>query len=261
VKKNNLVVNTGGMKAAQVAMAKRKKSTDETFRLKPLERVSIVANLFRPGVGFFVEKIIKSSSYPVVDTVVIDSDEIASSMQNFRPNAVIVDVDSLLYADSLSIAIAIREIDSEQVIIFMSERTNPILVNEGMVAALWNRAYWINQPSRNPAMVVPEIVRAFNSPQRAKTSMLKNAIKDSTQFGLLSPQQHRVMRLMAMGGSNSAIAQECNLTVKAVERTIASASKLLEVDSASEDTNHRVKAAMRYATLMLFADSVQPFLG
>jgi len=234
---------------------------DGKARLKPLERVSIVANLFTPGVGLFVEKIIKSSNQPTIETVVIDSDEISSNIRNFQPDVVILDFDSLLYPDSLAIAIAIREIDPDQPIIFMSEKSNPVLINEGMVASLWNRAYWINQPSRNPAMVLPEIVRAFNSSQRVKTSMLKEAINDSTQFGLLSPQQHRVMRLLSMGGSNSAIAQECNLTIKAVERTIATASKLLEVEPASEDTNHRVKAAMGYVKLMLFADSVQPFLG
>jgi DNA-binding NarL/FixJ family response regulator len=233
----------------------------EKFELKVLERVLIVANFFTPGVGLFVEKIIASSGQPTVDTRVVDLDEISSNISVFRPDAVILDVDSLRFTDSLNVAISIREMDPDQAIIFMSDQLNPALINEGMIAALWNRAYWINQPSRNPAMVLPEIVRAFNSSQRVKISVLSAAIKDSAQFGLLSPQQHRVMRLLAMGGSNSAIAQECNLTIKAVERTIATTSKILEVKPASEDTNHRVNAALKYLKMTHFAESIRPLIG
>jgi len=223
--------------------------------MKTLERISIVENMFRPGIGLFVETILRSSTSPLIETLVVDADDALGHIDNFHPDVIILDYDSLLFSDALAIAIAIRERDDNQLIIFISEMMNPVLVNEGMVAPLWTRANWINQPSRNPAMILPEIARAFNGAHRTKSPVLQSAIKDVTQFGLLSPQQHRVMRLLAMGGSNSAIAQECKLTIKAVERTIATASKLLEVDAASEDTNHRVKAAIRYVKLMLFADS------
>jgi DNA-binding NarL/FixJ family response regulator len=223
--------------------------------LKTLERISIVENMFRPGVGLFVETILRSSTSPFIETVVVDAEDVLGHIDKFHPDVIILDYDSLLFSDAMSIAVEIRERDDNQLIIFISEMVNPVLVNEGMVAPLRTRAYWINQPSRNPAMILPEIARAFEGAQQVKSPVLKRAIEDATQFGLLSPQQHRVMRLLAMGGSNSAIAQECKLTVKAVERTIATASKLLEVEVASEDTNHRVKAAMRYVKLMLFADS------
>ena len=223
--------------------------------MKNIERISIVENMFRPGIGLFVETILRSSTSPLIETLVVDADDILGHIDNFHPDVIILDYDSLFFSDALSIAIAIRERDDNQLIIFISEIVNPVLVNEGMVAPLWTRAYWITQPSRNPAMILPEITRAFNGTHRFKSPVLQSAIKDATQFGLLSPQQHRVMRLLAMGGSNSAIAQECKLTIKAVERTIATASKLLDVDAASEDTNHRVKAAIRYVKLMLFADS------
>jgi len=227
---------------------------------KILERISIVENMFSPGLGLFVAKILKNSNQPSVETVVVDSDDVVSNMQSFRPDVVILDVDSLRYLNSLTIAMTVRGVVSDQVIIFMSDRANPVLVTEGMVAALWTRAYWIYQPSRNPATVFPEIVRAFNGTQQFDLSVLESAISNTTHFGLLSPQQHRVMRLLAMGGSNASIARECNLSIKAVERTIATASKLLEVEPTSVDTNHRVKAAIRYLKLMLFSDSVQPFL-
>lgn len=227
---------------------------------KTLERISIVENMFSPGLGLFVAKILKNSSHPAVETVVVDSDDVVSDIKSFRPNVVILDVDSLHYLNSLTIAMTVRGVVSDQVIIFMSDRANPVLVTEGMVAALWTRAYWIHQPSRNPATVLPEIVRAFSSTQQLDLSVLESALSNTVHFGLLSPQQHRVMRLLAMGGSNASIARECNLSIKAVERTIATASKLLEVEPTSVDTNHRVKAALKYLELMLFSDSVQPFL-
>ena len=44
------------------------------------------------------------------------------------------------------------------------------------------------------------------------------------------------------------------MTTKAVEQTISTASKLLEVEVSSPNTNHRVLAAMIYRRAVLFAD-------
>ena len=228
--------------------------TAKTKAKEPLERILIVENSFRPGVGLLISKLLRGEQNSKLDSLVIDTDEVATSMARFKPDVVILDVDSLRHSNALDVAIGIREHNPDQVIMFSSDRSNPVLVKEGIVAALWSRAYWLNQPSKNPDLVLPEILRAFNGNKHLNPQVLESAASETSHLGRLSPQQHRVMRLMALGASNAKIGRECKMTTKAVERTIATASKLLEVEPSSPDTNHRVTAAMTYRRVVLFAD-------
>lgn len=221
---------------------------------KLLERILIVENSFRPGIGLNIAKNFRSEKDSKVEPLVIDTDEVASSMRTFKPDVVILDVDSLRYANALDVAIGIREQNPDQVIMLSSDRSNPVLVKEGIVAALWSRAYWLNQPSKNPTLVLPEIQRAFNGNKPLNPQVLESAANETSHVGRLSPQQHRVMRLMSMGASNAKIGRECKMTTKAVERTISAASKLLAVEASSPELNHRVLAALTYRRAVLFAD-------
>lgn len=221
---------------------------------KSMKRILIVENSFRPGVGFHIAKLFRSKGDPKVEPLVIDTDEVASSIRTFRPDVVILDVDSLRHANALDVAIGIREQNPDQVIMFSSDRSNPVLVKEGIVAALWSRAYWLNQPSKHPTLVLPEIQKAFSGNRPINPQVLESAASETSHVGRLSPQQHRVMRLMSMGASNSKIGRECKMTTKAVERTISAASKLLAVEASSPEVNHRVLAALTYRRVVLFAD-------
>lgn len=215
-------------------------------------------NSFRPGVGLLIAKHFRSEHDPTLDSLVIDIDEVAATFASYKPDVVILDVDSLRHSNALDVAISIREQNPNQVIVFSSDRANPVLVKEGMVAALWSRAYWLNQPSRNPSQVLPEILWAFKGNKPLNPQVLESAASETSQMGRLSSQQHRVMRLMALGASNAKIAHDCKMTTKAVERTISAASKLLEVEESSPNTNHRVMAAMVYRRTVLFADFFDP---
>lgn len=221
---------------------------------KRLERVLIVENSFRPGIGLQLAKLFRAENDPNLETLVIDTDEVLTSLQNFKPDVVILDVDSLRYATALDVAIGIREENPEEVIMFSSDRSNPVLVKEGIVAALWSRAYWINQPSKSPALVFEEIQRAFSGNMPLNPHVLESAANETSHVGRLSPQQHRVMRLMSLGASNARIGRECQMTTKAVERMISTASKLLEVNASTPEVNHRVLAALTYRRAVLFAD-------
>ena len=232
-------------------------STTSTAEVNPkgsVRRILIVENSFRPGVGLLIAKLFRSAENLKLDSLVIDTDEVAKTLVSYKPDVVILDVDSLRHSHALDVAISIREQNPDQVIMFSSDRANPVLVKEGIVAALWSRAYWLNQPSKNSSLVLPEILRAFNGNKPLNPQVLESAASETSHVGRLSPQQHRVMRLMALGASNAKIGRECKITTKAVERTIATASKLLEVQASSPDTNHRVMAAMTYRRAVLFAD-------
>ncbi|MDP1719444.1 MAG: hypothetical protein Q8L08_00350 [Candidatus Nanopelagicaceae bacterium] len=218
------------------------------------ERILIVENSFRVGIALEIARIFRNQDFPNVSTLIVDSDELSSSLKSFNPDVAIIDVDSLRHLDAINIAIEMRELNPHQVIIFASDHPNPVLVKEGMVAALWSRAYWLNQPSKSPGVVLSEIRRAFKGGKSLNPEVLESAVSESRHLGLLSPQQHRVMRLMSSGCSNSKIANECGMTVKAVERTIAAVSRLLDVAPSTKDTNHRVNAALNYRRSMHFAD-------
>lgn len=225
--------------------------------MRLMERILIVENSFRPGVGLHIAKLFRSEHDPKLDSLVIDTDEIDATLTSYKPDVVILDVDSLRYANALDAAIGIRKLEPDQVIMFSSDRSSPVLVREGIVAALWSRAYWLNQPSKNPTLVLPEIQRAFSGKKPLNPHVLESAANETSHMGRLSPQQHRVMRLMSLGASNAKIGRECNMTTKAVERTISTTSKLLEVEPSSADTNHRVLAAMTYRRIVLFADLLE----
>ena len=132
--------------------------------------------------------------------------------------------DSLRHSNALGVAISVREQYPHQVIVFSSDRANPVLVREGMVAALWSRAYWLNQPTKHHAYVLPEIPWAFHGKKPLNSRVLEHAASQTSHAGSLTPQPHRVMRLVSLGASNAKIARDCKMTPKAVERTIATAS-------------------------------------
>jgi DNA-binding NarL/FixJ family response regulator len=234
-------------------VSSKKKLTSKP-KAPSLQRLLVVENSFRLGMGLLLAKILQLAGDPSLKTRVTDADGLATELTEFKPEVVVIDIDSLRHASALQVALDIRELIPDQIIVFMSESVNPVLVKEGMLSALWSNAYWLNQPSRYPALVYPEILRAFNGKKQLSSEVLEAAVAESKNLGLLSPQQHRVMRLVSAGASNSKIATECRLTIKAVERTIAAASKLLDVEPSSPDTNHRVNAANKYRRSMLFAD-------
>ncbi|MBC7463792.1 MAG: response regulator transcription factor [Actinobacteria bacterium] len=219
-----------------------------------LSRLLVVENNFRLGMGLLLAKILQLAGDPSLQARVIDAKDLAQELSDFKPEVVVLDIDSLRHSAALQIALDILDQNPDQIIVLMSEGANPIMVKEGMLSALWSNAYWLNQPSRYPELVYPEILRAFNGKKQLSTEILEAAVLESKHLGLLSPQQHRVMRLVSLGASNAKIARDCRLTVKAVERTIAAASKSMDVEPSSPDTNHRVNAANMYGRLMHFAD-------
>jgi len=222
-----------------------------------LKKIVIIENSFHPGMGVFIARGFSEESNGTLDTQVLDSDTALEIICEFQPDVAILDLDSMRKVDALTIALDIRKSLPDQVIIFMAGKANPIFVREGMLSALWDRAYWLNEPSRSPAIVLSEILRAYNGLQQIRPSFLEAAITETNFAGLLSPHQHRVMRLMALGGSNSEIAKECNVSEKAVERTISAASKLLEVIPASSATNHRVNAANKYLRALFYSEALE----
>ncbi|MEI6216390.1 MAG: LuxR C-terminal-related transcriptional regulator [Actinomycetes bacterium] len=229
---------------------------EEESVITDLTRLTIFENSFHPGMGFFISKGFSEDTNSSLETKVVDFANAIPHVAEFKPDVVIFDMDSMRKIDALNTALEIRKLFPDQFIIFMAESANPILVREGLISALWYRAFWLNEPTRNPSIVLSEILRAYNGLQQIHPSFLEATVSETAYYGRLSPQQHRVMRLMAMGGSNHEIASECKISEKAVERTISAASKLLDVEPSSPATNHRVNAANKYLRAVFYSDSM-----
>ena len=217
-----------------------------------LKKILIIENPFRAGMGSFIVKGFDDCPDFDVETKLVSTDEAKETAKTFKPDVILVDMDSLRRTDALQTALDMRKGASKRVIIFMSERENPAFAKEGILAALHQNSYWLNKPCRDPKIVLREITRAYEGGAQLNQSLLEDALTESNYRGSLSPQQHRVMRLMASGLSNAAIGEQCGITAKAVERTISTASKILNVEPASALTNHRVNAAMKYLRAMNF---------
>ena len=217
-----------------------------------LNKILIVENSFRPGKGSSISQGFCNCSDCLVTSIVRSLDNALPTIATFNPQVVLFDMDSLRRNDALAIALTIRRDHRDLTIIFMSERDTTAMAKEGMVSALYHHAYWLRQPSREAKIVLGEISRVLVGANQLSESLLEDALKESHHQGLLAPQQHRVMRLMASGLSNSAIGLECHISTKAVERTIAKALNLLGVQSTSPNINPRVMAAMTYLKVMSF---------
>lgn len=215
-------------------------------------RILILENPFRPGMAAFIAAGFEKCAGYQIQAKTASVFDHSAALVDFNPEVVLIDMDSLRRSDAMSAALAIRKEKKHLTIIFMSERENPAMAKEGILAALYEHSYWLNKPFREPAIVLSEISRAVESGVQLNETLLEAIVNEAAYHGLLSPQQHRVMRLMTNGLSNAAIARECGLTEKAVERTIATASNLLNVEPASADTNRRVNAVMTYMRAMSF---------
>jgi len=222
-------------------------------RPKTLNKIILIENSYHPKNSEFIAKLVQTRAVQI-ELRTIDSEQVEAAIKEFDPELILIDVDSMRHRDALDLAHQIRSWEPETAIIFLSERINPVYVKEGMIAAIWSRAYWLNQPSRKPEMVIPEILRAFKGQKQLNPEVLESAHREASHIGLLSPQQHRVMQAMSRGASNAKIAEDCHLTQKAVERTIYAASKLLGVPTGSADVNPRVMASNLYRSSMLFHD-------
>lgn len=229
-----------------------RKRENERMDKKMLKKILILENQFRAGMGSFIAKGFETAPGFEVSAMVVATDNYLEKATKFEADLILIDMDSLRRTDALVSALELRKTFPTIPVVFMSERENPVLTKEGLVAALFSNCYWLNKPTRSPQLVLAELEAAYHGKAQLDSSLLEEALTEANYQGLLSPQQHRVMRLMAAGMSNAAIGKACGISAKAVERTIAAASSLLDVEPASELTNRRVTAAMKYLRAMSF---------
>jgi len=78
-----------------------------------------------------------------------------------------------------------------------------------------------------------------------KADQVRHSFADGSPLAVLTPTQLAVLKMVAQGLNNQAIARRRNITVRSVEKNLHSIFSALEL-SGDEDHNLRVKAALTY---------------
>jgi DNA-binding NarL/FixJ family response regulator len=224
--------------------------------LSPIDRLVIIENGYHPSTeGSVVALSFAARSHSNLKVVVLDHEKVLEQGLDFANSVLILDLDSMHKLDALNLALQIRKSKRKYIIMFMSANPIPVIVREGMLAALEEKAFWLKKPAHNGQNALKEIIRVAAGDVIDDFIFIETIISENSYLGLLSPHQHRVMRLMSVGQSNSEIAKSCKITSKAAERTISKASKLIGVPVSSSANNHRVLAANKYLFLLFNVDS------
>lgn len=80
-----------------------------------------------------------------------------------------------------------------------------------------------------------------------KADQVRHGFQDGSPLASLTRTQLDVLKMVAQGLSNQAIAAQRRITIRSVEKNLHNIFRALGLDS-SEDSNLRVKAAMTYIT-------------
>jgi DNA-binding CsgD family transcriptional regulator len=184
-----------------------------------------------------------------VDVVIVDIEDALKELAEQQPQSVGLDVQSLGVEAAVSIASELNAEFPEMLVLLLSPSAVAIDGDLQVELSVTN-SRWITHLNLPPAEVLIEILNAYIQSQKNRAVQTAAGLS-----GLLTPQQHRVMQLVASGSSNASIARTCGISTKAVERTISSASKLMHVAPASAETNHRVTTVNRYLSVIHNSDA------
>jgi DNA-binding NarL/FixJ family response regulator len=231
-------------------------SASGVHSISSFDRLVIIENGYHPSTaGSVVALTFAARSISSLKVIVLDHEKMLEHRLDFANSVVIFDLDSMHKLDALNLALQIRKSNRKCIIVFMSANSKPVIVREGMIAALEENAFWLKEPARNGQNALSEIIRVVSGDFTEEFIFIESIISETSYLGLLSPHQHRVMRLMSVGLSNSEIAKSCKITAKAAERTISKSSKLIGVPASSSANNHRVLSANKYLFLLFNIDS------
>ena len=125
----------------------------------------------------------------------------------------------------------------------------------------------------NPTMLPPDcgflrkdlvsdsayLIDSINQVLSNKADQVRHGFTNDSPFARLTPIQLDVLRLVAQGLTNQAIAEERGISLRAVEKNLTAIFTTFGLD-ASADTNNRVQAALMYVTQVGPADptGIQP---
>jgi DNA-binding NarL/FixJ family response regulator len=174
----------------------------------------------------------------VVDRVFAAADALAACLEK-TPDALVVDLDMGPGPTGIDVAVQVRKSLRRLGVVVLTGYEDPRLLDPGLPSLPPACVYLVKQKLADTTEVVEAVGHAVELiGQKRPANQLLTGVS-------LSDSQVEILRLVANGLSNQAIAARLSLTVAGVEKAINRLAKRLDVDSEA-DTNSRVGLTHRY---------------
>lgn len=157
----------------------------------------------------------------------------------FKPDVLVVDLDFGPGPTGIDVAVTVKRSMPLLGVVIVTAYEDPRLLAPGLPKAPEGTLYLVKHQVENPEQVSA-------AARLSRNAALNPPKKDLIQSGVrLTNSQIELLRLVAMGLSNQAIAETLNLTPETVKKSITRLAKRVGVDYSS-DSNLRVELTHRY---------------
>ena len=171
------------------------------------------------------------------------------AFQMLRPHAIIIDIDSVRPSEALTIRDNLRSLAPQIPFVLTARKIFPRFSSSNRITPLASSVYWVNTSIPSPESFFESVCRAINGTVDFTREITQDLNRVEETFGGLSPIQQQIVQLLAEGLSNKAIASECNLSVKAIERHISMIAKVMNIEPHTNDKSLRMLVVLEYMRL------------
>lgn len=216
--------------------------TERTSRQKI--KVAVVEDeaLFRE---MLVGALSRQTGLEIVDTAE-DGEQALALASRVKPDVIVMDIELAGEMDGIEASLAIKREHPEIGIVILSVHDDPLYVTSLPLGESTGWSYLLKQTVRDIATVVQAIEGCARGMVVLDPAiMAKLHPREGSAIVRLTPRQQDVLRLLAEGLSNAAIARQLTLEERSVESYINVIYQHLEI-SGEPEINMRVKAALAY---------------
>ena len=181
-----------------------------------------------------------------------DLDALLAAVETERPDVVVTDI-RMPPGDSdegIQAAERLRGSNPDVGVVVLSQYANPTYALALLESGSARRSYLLKERVGDVEQLVSAIRAVAEGgsvidPKVVEVLVAQNARSDESPIGQLTPREHDVLREMAAGKSNAAIAETLFLTEGSVEKVIHSIFQKLEL-TYETSIHKRVKAVIMY---------------
>ncbi len=162
------------------------------------------------------------------------------------PDAVLMDIELAGEMDGIEAALAIKRENPDIGIVILSSHDDPRYLTSLPLGESTGWAYLLKQTVRDLSTVVLAIEGCARGMVVMDPSVMARVKpREDSEVGMLTPRQQEVLRLLAEGLNNSAIARKLSIEERSVESYINVIYQHLGL-SGEPEINMRVKAALAF---------------
>jgi DNA-binding NarL/FixJ family response regulator len=181
-----------------------------------------------------------------------DLDSLLTAIEAERPEVVVTDIrmPPLSVDEGIQAAVRLRETHPEVGVVLLSQYANPSYLLALLEGGTAGRAYLLKERIKDLEQLVSAILAVAEGgsvidPKVVEALVAENARSEESPLSELTPRERDVLREMAEGKTNAAIAAALFLTERSVEKVIHSI--FLKLGLTWETTIHkRVRAVILY---------------